>query len=209
MPSTPSSTPEPETPDIASHRRPPSPRAIAAVALVSLVVPALLLVLVLRGGDDGDDGSSTPATSAGTAINAAKVGHPAPPFTLESLGGEQISLSDYRGRPVLLTFWASWCVPCRKEAPVLRQALQERPGEFDVLGVAYEDLERDSRAFLEETGATWPSLVDQGGKVARAYGVVGIPQTFFIDADGVVRDRVFGITTSDALAEPLDELLAG
>lgn len=205
MPSTPSSSTEPETPG--ADRRPPPRGAIVGVALVSLLVPVLILLLVVRGGD-GDNGpaDATP-TSDALVPNAARIGEPAPAFTLESLDGETVSLADYEGRPVLVTFWASWCVPCRKEFPVLRDALEERAGEFDVVAIAYQDLERDSRAFLDETGATWPSLVDPNGKVARSYGVVGIPQTFFVSADGVVRDRVFGITSHDALDEPLDALL--
>lgn len=209
MPSTPSSSAEPD--DTANvDRRPTSRRAIAGLALVSLLLPALILLLVLRGGDgDTGAGDQSSPTSDAWARNAARIGDPAPGFTLQSLDGDEVSLADYEGRPVLVTFWASWCVPCRKEFPVLREALAERPGEFEVVAIAYQDLERDSREFLEETGATWPSLVDPGGKVARAYGVTGIPQTFFVSADGVVRDRVFGVTSHDALIEPLDALLEG
>ena len=179
--------------------------ALTALLVVSLSVPGVALALALRSGDGGEaGGDETPRI---TADVGARVGEEAPAFTLISIDGEEVSLDDYRGTPVLVTFWASWCRPCRQEFPILRDALAERPGEFEVVGVMYEDLPRDARAFMEETGATWPAVEDPGGKVARAFGVAGIPQTFFIDADGVLRERAFGITSAEALNAPLQRLL--
>ena len=93
--------------------------------------------------------------------------------------------------------------------PLLEAAPRsERPGAFDVLAVTYKDFRPDAIRFTDRLGVTYPALYDTDGVVADRYGVSGIPQTWFIDADGVVRDRVYGITSKAALDEPLDALLA-
>ena len=119
-----------------------------------------------------------------------------------------MALSDFQGKPLVLTFFASWCHPCEQEMPLLEDARNEQPDDFDVLAVSYDDLEADSRAFVDRLGVTYPVALDLDDTVKDAYGVRGIPQTFFVDADGVLQDRVFGITSPAALDEPLDRLLA-
>jgi cytochrome c biogenesis protein CcmG, thiol:disulfide interchange protein DsbE len=138
----------------------------------------------------------------------AETGEPAPDFTLATLNGETVRLSDLRGRPVVVNFWASWCNPCREEFPLLADALDEH-GDRDlaVVGVTYRDIESDSRAFVEEFGATWPQAVDEDAEVARAYGVRAIPQTFFVARDGRIADRIFGFSSERALEEPLAKIL--
>jgi cytochrome c biogenesis protein CcmG/thiol:disulfide interchange protein DsbE len=136
------------------------------------------------------------------------VGDVAPDFellTLDECSHER--LSAHRGTPVVLTFFASWCHPCEQEMPLLEAARTARPGAFDVLGVTYKDFRSDAIRFTDRLGVTYPALYDTDGVVADRYGVSGIPQTWFIDADGVVRDRVYGITSKAALDEPLDALL--
>ena len=113
--------------------------------------------------------------------------------TLDECTTEQ--LSAHRGTPVVLTFFASWCHPCEEEMPLLETAHDERPDAFDVLAVSYDDLRGDSVRFTDRLGITYPALFDGDGTVADRYGVTGIPQTWFIDADGVVNNRVYGITT--------------
>jgi cytochrome c biogenesis protein CcmG/thiol:disulfide interchange protein DsbE len=108
----------------------------------------------------------------------------------------------------VLTFFASWCHPCEEEMPLLEDAWTDDPDRFGVLAVSYDDLERDSRAFVERLGVTYPAVLDLDDQVKDAYGVGAIPQTFFVDANGVLQDRVFGITSRDALDDPLDQLLA-
>lgn len=173
-----------------------------ALAAVCVVVPAGLLALVLVRSDD-DAGPPAGVSAPG----AVAVGERAPDFTLATLDGGEVALHELRGTPTVLTFWASWCAPCREELPLLQEASEEHPDDLHVIGVVFNDLERDARAFRTEVGATFPAPVDPDGAVAEAYGVVGIPQTLFIDATGVVRDRVFGITTRDALNGPLEALL--
>lgn len=162
--------------------------------------------MFIANRDDGDTPSVVQPPPGATDVDVA-VGEALPDFTLPDLAGNSVRLSDFRGRPVVLTFFASWCHPCEEEMPLLEDAWTEDPDRFGVVAVSYDDLERDSHAFVERLGVTYPALIDVGDQVKDAYGVGAIPQTFFVDADGVLRDRVFGITSRDALDEPLDALL--
>jgi cytochrome c biogenesis protein CcmG/thiol:disulfide interchange protein DsbE len=220
LPSTPSST------DAAARRSPrtPSRRAIVTLVAISCLVPLAILVVILTTNRHDDPGTAVaagcptsttappralaPAAPSGVPARA-EVGAPAPDFellTLDRCTTER--LSAHRGTPVVLTFFASWCHPCEEEMPLLEAAHQDNPSGFDVLAVTYKDLRPDAVQFTDRLGVTYPALFDTDGKVGDRYGVSGIPQTWFIDADGVVRDRVFGITSKRALDEPLHTLLA-
>ena len=134
------------------------------------------------------------------------VGKPAPEFTLESLDGAQVSLAALQGRPVVLNFWASWCEPCRDEAPVLQRAheqLQE-DGAGTVLGATFEDSPEDSLRFERETKVTFPSVRDVGQELAREYGTKNLPETFGLDREG----RVVAISRGQISQEFLDDALA-
>lgn len=145
------------------------------------LLAAALVVAAAACGDGGGGGSR------------AEVGEPAPAFTGYDLEGRRVALADFRGRVVLVNFWASWCAPCRAEFPRLRAVHGERAA---VLGVLYDDRSEPARAFAQEHGATWPSVVDPQGRIAAAYGVgPGIPVTWVIDAEGVVRARHHGELT--------------
>ncbi len=138
----------------------------------------------------------------------ATVDGPAPAFALPGLDGGCIDLSDFRGRPVVVNFWASWCNPCRREFPLLRDALERHEdADLAVIGISYRDIADDARGFADEFGATWPLALDDDADAARAYGVRAIPQTFFIGRDGTVARRVFGLTTERALERHLDAIL--
>jgi cytochrome c biogenesis protein CcmG/thiol:disulfide interchange protein DsbE len=118
---------------------------------------------------------------------ALAVGDAAPDKKLSRLdGSESQSLSDYRGKWVLLNFWASWCEPCRAEAPVLQRFQQAHQQDgFTVLGVDLDDATDDARAFVEEFGLTYPQLRDGDGSERRdAYGMTGFPESFLVDPSG-------------------------
>jgi len=176
---------------------------LAGVLTVGIVAGVLVAVL--------GDGSKSGGTTRPGAVTGAggDVGAPAPDFRLPALNGQgDVSLADYRGRPVIVNFWASWCHPCRQEFPLLKQALRDHRAEhLAVIGVTYQDIASDSRSFAKQRAATWPQAVDDGGKVASAYGVRAIPQSFFVRPDGTIAARVFGVTTDAALADPLAKLL--
>ncbi len=120
-------------------------------------------------------------------------GRPAPDFTLPSLRGGQLRLSDFRGKVVLMNFFASWCAPCAAEAPELR-ATYERYRSRDVvfIGVAVLDEAEAARAFLQRHGLSYPAVFDQSGKLMELYRVTGLPTSIFIDPSGMVVDRFVG-----------------
>lgn len=143
------------------------------------------------------------------AIPSALIGRPAPSVVAVSMDGETVSLTAYRGRPVILNFWASYCFECIEEHRVLTEA-QERYGErLAIVGVLYQDTVTDARAFLARYGdGGWPNLLDPEGRLAIDYGVTGPPESFFIDAAGVVRYKQWGAVTPAVLDEQLPNLLA-
>jgi len=179
---------------------------IVAGVLVVTVVAAIVAALLASGDDD--DQASRP-TAQVSVSGVAEVGDQAPDFEVPALDGDgQVRLSDLRGRPVVLNFWASWCNPCREEFPVLRRAAKKYGDDVEIVGVTYKDIPSDSRAFARKEHADWLLGEDERGTVgAKAYGVRALPQTFFIDADGRIVDRVFGITSDAALRGPLQRLL--
>ena len=144
------------------------------------------------------------------AIPSPLVARPAPHFTLSLFDGSTIQLGDYRGKAVVLNFWASWCIPCREEAPLLEaawQALQERGVVF--LGVNIQDNEEAAKAFLREFRLTFPNGRDAAGKIAIDYGVYGIPETFFIDREGRITAKVIGPLGAETLVARAREALQG
>ncbi len=117
------------------------------------------------------------------------LGKPAPAIALRDLDGNPVTLADYAGRPVIVNIWASWCIPCRAEFPMLVGAYGEyRDRGLEVLGIVHDDAAANARAFAQQQGATWPMLVDTDRVVWHDYIGVGVPQSYFIDAQGIVRD---------------------
>jgi peroxiredoxin len=144
------------------------------------------------------------------------VGHTAPDFTAPDVRGRQVRLADFRGkRAVLLNFWATWCVPCRLEMPTMEQAYREYKGRgLEILAVSIDVgnplvVAVNVLQFMEELQLTFPALLDPEMEVARRYRVFGIPITFLIDREGIVRAREPGFQdwTSPDSRKKLEELL--
>jgi cytochrome c biogenesis protein CcmG, thiol:disulfide interchange protein DsbE len=149
------------------------------IAGLAVIVPLLAVLLFNLGRDP-------------RSVRSPLIGQPAPPFSLAPVGDAAgISLDSLRGRPVVLNFWATWCVPCFEEHGALNAAAQ---GMHDVqfLGVVYEDEESRTVEFLRQRPSVYPSLVDPQGKTAIAYGVFGVPETFFIDRAGRIVEKYVG-----------------
>lgn len=135
------------------------------------------------------------------------VGQPAPEAVLPALDGSTFDLAAYRGRPVILNVFASWCAPCRLEHPQLIQ--MSRDPRFVVIGLAYRDDPADTTAFLEELGNPFAAVaIDRQGAAAVRFGLTGVPETYVIDANGIVIRKFTGeITPRDAVE--LTRLAAG
>ena len=188
-------------PDAPAPAHSGSRKRIAAAALVILAVLALIALLAVGLIN------RSPATGRSGATRIAK---PAPPIELPLYGGGALSLADYAGKPVVLNFWASWCGPCRQEAPLL-QRLSEEYAERGVvfIGVNIQDAESDARAYLAEYGVTYPNAHDERGAISVDYGVIGIPVTFFINRVGIVERRWVGGVRETRLRLWIDELARG
>lgn len=140
----------------------------------------------------------------GTASPSA--GQVAPDFVLQEYAtGRLVKLSDYRGKTVVLNFWATWCPPCIAEMPALQelQAAHEAKGDLVVIAVDVQEPPSVTGEFAAQRGLTMPILSDRSGSVAKYYGLPGLPGTFFIDREGVVRSKVLGPVMGGPLSEGL------
>lgn len=132
----------------------------------------------------------------------------APDFSVTTFDNQTINLRDLRGKIVLLNFWASWCVPCKREAPILQSVWEQyRDQDVILLGIAYVDSDSSSRAFIEEYGITYPNAPDVGTHISDAYNITGVPETFIIDRDGTIAEFIYAEVTEAGLTRALDRLL--
>lgn len=162
-----------------------NPRVLVAGLIVT--VP-LLGVLFLNLGRDP------------RALDSPLVGRPAPAFSLTPLGGgPPVALAALRGAPVVVNFWASWCEPCVAEHAALLDGARRLGGRVHFVGIVYEDKEEDAQAFLQARGRAYVSLLDPGGRTAIAYGIGGVPETYFVDAAGQVVAKHVGPVTPQIL----------
>lgn len=172
-------------------------RRSAVPALLGLLAVALIVVLAIAMTRTSDDDQRSQSLSA--QIEAGKV-VPAPGADDKRpllIGDGEKSLSDFRGQIVVLNFWASWCDPCKQEAPVLDRVHQrlQKDGIGTVLGVTYQDDPVKSRAFMKKYGATYPSLQDPGRVLSQQFGASQMPETFVIDREGRIRAIAYGAVT--------------
>lgn len=168
-----------------------------------LLATRLLYGLVLLAGLMWIWLSAAPQGAAtGGGIPAPQAGFISPDFTLTTLDGETVTLSGLRGRVVLLNIWASWCPPCRAEMPAMQRVWEEYQARgLVVLAVnsTIQDTPADAQTFVSENGLTFPVLLDTGGEVTRLYRVSSLPTSFFIGADGTIREVVIGGPMAEAL----------
>ena len=171
----------------------------AAVLIGTLFVLALVFALAVRFGNDP------------RRVDSPLIGKPAPTADLPYLERDgSLSIADLRGNIVVVNFWASWCVACRAEHDDLMWAARAYADEGVVfVGVDFQDETEDAIAFLDEMGRGYDNVVDPESRFSIEFGVYGIPETFFIDADGNVAAKITGESNTMILAETLDEMLAG
>lgn len=134
---------------------------------------------------------------------------PAPDFTLTTFTGETIRLSDLRGNVVVINFWASWCPPCRDEAPYLERTWRQyRDKGVVFIGVDYLDTEKKALEYIAEFDITYPNGPDIGTRIADAYRIKGVPETFFVDKRGELREVYIGPLKPPDLETRIEKLLA-
>jgi cytochrome c biogenesis protein CcmG, thiol:disulfide interchange protein DsbE len=142
-------------------------------------------------------------TTSGSPASAAHDAPVAPSFALTPLdgSGQRISLSQYRGKPLIVNFWASWCIPCQRETPLLARWYKQQHGQVNLIGLDENDSAANALKFAHAKGVTYPIGTDGALAAANAYGVTGLPQTFFLNAKHRIVDRVYGAVTEAALAK--------
>jgi len=185
-------------------------RLLLGVLLVLALVLPFGAWLVDRAGRTGPSArpSGTSAADTGVTVQTYAAGTPAPPLDLTPLDGGTLDLASYRGRPVLLNFWATWCAPCVREFPLLRRTLdRHRAGGLVVLGVLVDDTPARARRFAREHGGDWPVGVDQRGGAVGAFKLIGLPETVFVRPDGTLASRVLGELTQARLDAQLAPIL--
>ncbi len=162
-------------------------RRVRAPALIVLAVVALIAVLAL------------------TSSSTTNVGKPAPPLPSAVLQPPEVSLAMLRGKPALVNFWASWCDPCRQEAPELERLDRSLHGKARLVGIDYTDQEGSARAFIQKYGWTFPVLSDPDGIYGARYKFRGLPTTIVLDSEGRIAQTLYGPQTEADFQRALEE----
>jgi len=182
--------------------------------MIKILLSALLLSSVLAVAGCGPAAGPTPVGTSSTITvtnnPAARpvVGSPAPDFVLETPDGQALSPGSLAGRPVLLNFWATWCDPCRREIPYLQDLSEDkawRDRGLEILAIDIQESATEVRDFQKEFGMTYRTLLDSSGAVAELYNIRGIPTTFFIGKDGIIKYIKVGAFTGKQEIESILE----
>ena len=171
------------------------------------------LVLIVGAGWIWNSSLPTAGTTSGL-IPSPREGFLAPDFTLDLVGGGQVTLSELRGKVTLINLWATWCPPCRSEMPAIQQvyeANRERGLEVLAINMTYQDSETAAVEFAQEHGLTFPILLDRTGTVGYQYQLRSLPTTFFVDQEGVIQQVILGgplseVTLQTAIESILSEV---
>jgi cytochrome c biogenesis protein CcmG/thiol:disulfide interchange protein DsbE len=124
------------------------------------------------------------------AVPFKLAGHPAPGFKLQRLdNGQTVTLDQLRGKPIVLNFWATWCGPCKMEHPVLSWGARQFAGQVEFIGVVNDDTKENAEAYIRENGCSYIQALDTPGLTGVDYGIAGVPETYFIDAQGIIREK--------------------
>ena len=147
----------------------------------------LLVLSIVVGGCSGQ-----PQEGA-KDLSVAKVGSPAPDFELQDTNGKTWKLSDLKGQVIFINFWATWCPPCREEMPSMQELYEAMPSDsFKMLTILSNDDPTLAVNFIAKVGATFPILLDPLSKTSSAYGLTGVPETYVVDKQGILRQKYLG-----------------
>jgi cytochrome c biogenesis protein CcmG/thiol:disulfide interchange protein DsbE len=172
-----------------------SRRRLALAAAIALAAGAVAAGLLL----------AAPGAEVGASGSPPAERRLAPELEGQWLVPPPVRLADLRGTPVVINFWASWCVPCRKEAPELARFDRELRGRARLVGVDFQDATRDALAFVREFGWRFPNVRDPQGKFAARYGLAGLPTTYVIDREGRIARSLTGAQTYEQLRQAVEE----
>ena len=169
------------------------------------LVPLLLAVAALVVSFkvlQGDNASASNLSVAGRPVS----GEPAPDFAAQTLEGKHVSLADFRGKTVLLNFWATWCPPCRSEMPDMEKIYRERlDKDVVILAVDVQEAAVPVQAFVDRFSITFPILMDVSGDIAKLYGIQSLPSSYFIDAQGRITSFNLGAMNESAISRRIDQ----
>jgi len=164
------------------------------------LIPAIFILplLILVGSRFGSDPHAVPFVLGGAE---------APAFSLRSIDGRDFSSAALRGKPIVLNFWSTWCVPCKTEHDILQMGASRYGDRVQFLGVVYQDTSDAAKEYLTKRLNRYPQLIDPDARVAIEYGVAGVPESFFIDPTGKVRHKEIGPVTPNLLFAKVDDML--
>jgi len=172
--------------------------------LIILAIAGLILALVVAGVLLTQKNTKNEFSSK----SSLEAKEPVPNFTLSTIDGKDFHFSDYKGKPILINFFASWCLPCREEMPVLEKIVREYgPKGVVFLGIAVDDTEEKMKDFIAKYGVTFPVGLDKTAAIQKSFGIYGIPTTYFIDRNGMINYSHSGVVTEELLQHELDKLL--
>jgi thiol-disulfide isomerase/thioredoxin len=186
--------------------------AIALLILITFIIARQAFV----GGKSKESLKRYAPSSNNTRKNSAnlevrpEIGYRAPDFTLETLNGETIKLSELKGTPVLINFWATWCGACREEMPTLQKAQEKYLNRVKILAINLANSERsleEVKEYLKDNRLTFTVPLDKDGSVANLYRIRAIPMTFFIDKNGVIKAKFTGAISREILEQNLIKIL--
>jgi len=171
--------------------------SIVAFGLITTSIVTIILANLLIS----PAGANSPYDQSINQDEAAPIiGAQAPDFALLDLEGELVRLTDLRGQPILINFWATWCGPCRLEMPIMQQRFVEFGDQgLIILAVNFDEPKAIVQAFNSEIGLTFPILLDPGADVQRSYRMRGYPASFFVDQEGIIQAHHIGLMTQDQL----------
>lgn len=192
--------------DLAALGRRGLPRGLSwALGLAIVVLAVMAWVALDSSGDPSPDQLNASVTEPGGGSSSG-TGQPVPELTLTGLDGGTVDLASYRGRPMVVNFWASWCPPCLKEMPDFEQVYQQRGGTVAFVGINVRESPATASDLATRTGVTYDLALDTTGEASRAFSVVNMPTTVFINADGVITSVHAGALTATELNERIDAI---